>query len=319
MAYHRQQGVDTHIARIFNTYGPRMRQHDGRAIPTFLRQALEEKPITVFGDGSQTRSFCFVDDLIEGLFRLAMSDYHQPVNVGNPDEMTLLELAEKIVQLTAAALRDRVRGPADRRSQGAPARHHPRPRGARLGAEGLARRGPAAHDREPRPHACAGLTARGRRAVPARPARALLATSPAPRSARPSLRPVCEAVEGLSEENNLALLALAARHLDGGECYVEAGTYRGRSLIAAALGGAEAAIGIDNFSFDDSDPAGLRAQHRALRRRRPRAGDPRRHGGGAAGRAPAADRRLLLRRRPLDGGDAGGARRRHGRSWPIRR
>ena len=97
MAYHRQQGVDTHIARIFNTYGPRMRQHDGRAIPTFLRQALEGKPITVFGDGSQTRSFCFVEDLIEGLFRLAMSDYHQPVNVGNPDEMTLLELAEKIV------------------------------------------------------------------------------------------------------------------------------------------------------------------------------------------------------------------------------
>jgi dTDP-glucose 4,6-dehydratase len=102
MAYHRQQGVDTHIARIFNTYGPRMRQHDGRAIPTFLRQALEGKPITVFGDGSQTRSFCYVDDLVEGLFRLAMSDYHQPVNVGNPDEMTLLELAEKIVQLTAA-------------------------------------------------------------------------------------------------------------------------------------------------------------------------------------------------------------------------
>src|SRR4051794_39120899 len=100
MAYHRQQGVDTHIARIFNTYGPRMRQHDGRAIPSFLRQALEGKPITVFGDGSQPRSFCFVDDLIEGLFRLATSDYHLPVNVGNPNEMTLLELAEKIVALT---------------------------------------------------------------------------------------------------------------------------------------------------------------------------------------------------------------------------
>jgi UDP-glucuronate decarboxylase len=100
MAYHRQQGVDTHIARIFNTYGPRMRQHDGRAIPNFLRQALEGKPITVFGDGSQTRSFCYVDDLIEGLFRLAMSDYHLPVNVGNPDEMTLVELAERIVALT---------------------------------------------------------------------------------------------------------------------------------------------------------------------------------------------------------------------------
>ena len=100
MAYHRQQGVDTHIARIFNTYGPRMRQHDGRAIPTFLRQACEGKPLTVFGDGSQTRSFCYVDDLIEGLFRLAMSDEHLPVNVGNPDEMTLLELADQIRLLT---------------------------------------------------------------------------------------------------------------------------------------------------------------------------------------------------------------------------
>jgi dTDP-glucose 4,6-dehydratase len=100
MAYHRQQGVDTHIARIFNTYGPRMRQHDGRAIPTFLRQACEGKPLTVFGDGSQTRSFCYVDDEIEGLFRLAMSDEHQPVNIGNPDEMTLLELAERIRDLT---------------------------------------------------------------------------------------------------------------------------------------------------------------------------------------------------------------------------
>jgi dTDP-glucose 4,6-dehydratase len=102
MAYHRQQGVDTHIARIFNTYGPRMRQHDGRAIPTFLRQALEGKPLTVFGDGSQTRSFCYVDDLIEGLFRLAMSDEHMPVNIGNPAEMTLLELAERIRELTGA-------------------------------------------------------------------------------------------------------------------------------------------------------------------------------------------------------------------------
>ena len=102
MAYHRQQGVDTHIVRIFNTYGPRMRQHDGRAIPTFLRQAIEGKPLTVFGDGSQTRSFCFVDDLIEGIFRLTMSGEHMPVNVGNPNEMTLLELAERIRDLTGA-------------------------------------------------------------------------------------------------------------------------------------------------------------------------------------------------------------------------
>ena len=100
MAYHRQQGVDTHIVRIFNTYGPRMRQHDGRAIPTFIRQALEGKPMTVFGDGSQTRSFCYVDDLIEGILRLAMSDFHMPVNIGNPDEMTLLELAETIQRMT---------------------------------------------------------------------------------------------------------------------------------------------------------------------------------------------------------------------------
>jgi dTDP-glucose 4,6-dehydratase len=103
MAYHRQQGVDTHIARIFNTYGPRMRQHDGRAIPTFLRQARSGRPITVFGDGSQTRSFCYVDDLIEGLFRLAMSDEHMPVNIGNPKEMTLLELATHVLELTGSS------------------------------------------------------------------------------------------------------------------------------------------------------------------------------------------------------------------------
>ena len=102
MAYHRQQGVDTHIARIFNTYGPRMRANDGRAIPTFLRQAMEGKPLTVFGDGSQTRSFCYVDDLIEGLFRLTMSNEHMPVNIGNPNEMTLLELAERVIALTGA-------------------------------------------------------------------------------------------------------------------------------------------------------------------------------------------------------------------------
>jgi len=100
MAYHRQQGVDTAIVRIFNSYGPRMRAHDGRAIPTFLRQALGNRPITVFGDGSQTRSFCFVSDLIRGLIALAESGYHDPVNVGNPDEFTLLELAETVRELT---------------------------------------------------------------------------------------------------------------------------------------------------------------------------------------------------------------------------
>ncbi|MGI8728327.1 MAG: UDP-glucuronic acid decarboxylase family protein [Solirubrobacterales bacterium] len=102
MAYHRQQGVDTAIVRIFNTYGPRMRPHDGRAIPTFMRQALQEKPLTVFGDGSQTRSFCFVDDLIRGLVALMESDEHQPVNIGNPNEMTLLELARTIIEVTGS-------------------------------------------------------------------------------------------------------------------------------------------------------------------------------------------------------------------------
>ena len=103
MAYHRQQGVDTAIVRIFNTYGPRMRPNDGRAIPTFLRQALQDRPITVFGDGSQTRSFCFVSDLIRGIIALAESGYHDPVNIGNPDEFTLLELAEEVKSLTGSS------------------------------------------------------------------------------------------------------------------------------------------------------------------------------------------------------------------------
>ena len=102
MAYHRQQGVDTCIVRIFNTYGPRMRPNDGRAIPTFLRQALESKPLTVFGDGSQTRSFCYVDDLIRGLHRLMLSGEHLPVNIGNPRELSLLELAETVLKVTGS-------------------------------------------------------------------------------------------------------------------------------------------------------------------------------------------------------------------------
>ena len=102
MAYHRQQGVDTAIVRIFNTYGPRMRPHDGRAIPTFLRQALDSRPLTVFGDGSQTRSFCFVSDLIAGIIALAESGHHFPVNIGNPDEFTLLELAETVIEVTGS-------------------------------------------------------------------------------------------------------------------------------------------------------------------------------------------------------------------------
>jgi dTDP-glucose 4,6-dehydratase len=102
MAYHRQQGVDTCIVRIFNTYGTRMRPHDGRAIPTFVRQAIADDPLTVFGDGSQTRSFCYVDDLIRGLVLLAESGEHFPVNIGNPQELTLLELAQAVIDVTGS-------------------------------------------------------------------------------------------------------------------------------------------------------------------------------------------------------------------------
>ena len=103
MAYHRQQGVDTTIVRIFNTYGSKMRPNDGRAIPTFLRQALASQPLTVFGDGSQTRSFCYVDDLMRGLYLLATSGEHLPVNLGNPSEFTILELAEKVLRVTGSS------------------------------------------------------------------------------------------------------------------------------------------------------------------------------------------------------------------------
>jgi len=102
MAYHTQQGVDTAIVRIFNTYGPRMRSHDGRAIPTFMRQALENSPITVFGQGEQTRSFCYVDDLIRGLHLLAESEEHLPVNIGNPGEFSILELAQTVIRVTSS-------------------------------------------------------------------------------------------------------------------------------------------------------------------------------------------------------------------------
>ncbi len=100
MAYHRFHGVDTKIVRIFNTYGPRMRAKDGRAVPAFISQALEGEPITVFGDGGQTRSFCYVSDLIDGIYRLAVSKESGPINIGNPNEMTVLQLARKVVELT---------------------------------------------------------------------------------------------------------------------------------------------------------------------------------------------------------------------------
>jgi len=103
MAYHREKGVDTHIVRIFNTYGPRMRLNDGRALPNFIYQALTGQPITVYGDGSQTRSFCYVDDLIEGIYRLMQSDEHLPTNIGNPQEITIREFAQRVKTLTGSS------------------------------------------------------------------------------------------------------------------------------------------------------------------------------------------------------------------------
>lgn len=100
MAYHTYHGVETRIVRIFNTYGPRMRLNDGRVLPAFIGQALRGEDLTIFGDGSQTRSFCYVDDLVEGIYRLLMSDYAQPVNVGNPQEITIKDFAEEIIKLT---------------------------------------------------------------------------------------------------------------------------------------------------------------------------------------------------------------------------
>jgi dTDP-glucose 4,6-dehydratase len=103
MAYHRYHSMNTHIVRIFNTYGPRMRLNDGRVVPAFIGQALTGQPITIFGDGTQTRSFCYVSDLIDGIVRLMMSDFHEPVNVGNPREMTIRQFAEEILRIIGAA------------------------------------------------------------------------------------------------------------------------------------------------------------------------------------------------------------------------
>ncbi len=102
MAYHKTHGINTHIVRIFNTYGPRMRKKDGRAIPNFISQVLKDEPITVYGKGTQTRSFCFVSDLIEGLYLLSQSDIHDPVNIGNPVELNIIDLAKKIIKLTGS-------------------------------------------------------------------------------------------------------------------------------------------------------------------------------------------------------------------------
>jgi dTDP-glucose 4,6-dehydratase len=123
MAYHRHHGLDTRIARIFNTYGPRMRLDDGRAVPNFLCQALKGEPLTIYGDGSQTRSFCYIDDLVEGLFRLLSSDYHDPVNLGNPTEITINELAEAVNRLSGNRAGTKML--PDRRDSSDPQRRRP--------------------------------------------------------------------------------------------------------------------------------------------------------------------------------------------------
>ena len=142
MAYHRAHGVETRIVRIFNTYGPRMRVEDGRAIPAFLSQALRGEDVTVFGDGSQTRSLCYVSDLVDGIYRLMMSDTPDPVNIGNPDELTIRAARRAHRGPDRLEVADRGAAPAGRRPEGAPARHHPGADDPGLGAQGLARRGP---------------------------------------------------------------------------------------------------------------------------------------------------------------------------------
>ena len=159
MAYHHQQGVDTAIVRIFNTYGPRMRPHDGRGVSNFLRQALAGRPITVFGDGSQTRSFCYVDDLIRGIIPSPSAASTSPVNIGNPNEFTLLELAPRCIEVTGRTSRDRLRGAAD----DDPMRASPTsraPGSCSAGSRRSGSRGPGADDRGVR----AGRTASGRHA-----------------------------------------------------------------------------------------------------------------------------------------------------------
>jgi dTDP-glucose 4,6-dehydratase len=123
MAYHRYHSMDTRIVRIFNTYGPRMRLDDGRAVPNFLRQAIEGEPLTIYGDGRQTRSFCYIDDLIEGLYRLMQTKFHGPINLGNPVEMTIEELAELVLKLTGSEAG--VEYLADRRDRTDPQQRRP--------------------------------------------------------------------------------------------------------------------------------------------------------------------------------------------------
>ncbi len=147
MAYHRFHGVDTRIVRIFNTYGERMRLNDGRVVPAFVSQALRGEPLTVFGDGSQTRSFCYVSDLVDGIYRLLMSDEVDPVNIGNPNEMTVLQFAEAIRKITGSSAEIEFRGAAGGRPEGPSTRHHESAQDPGVGAEGAARGRAPAHDR----------------------------------------------------------------------------------------------------------------------------------------------------------------------------
>jgi dTDP-glucose 4,6-dehydratase len=125
MAYHRYHGVDTRIARIFNTYGPRMRLDDGRVVSNFIVQALRGEPLTVYDDGSRTRSFCYIDDMVEGIYRLLLSDEVYPVNLGNPDEMTILEFARKVLEISGSSSEIRFVTPADERTKDDPHRRRP--------------------------------------------------------------------------------------------------------------------------------------------------------------------------------------------------
>ena len=149
MDYHRMHKLNMRIVRIFNTYGPRMHPYDGRVVSNFIRQALRGEDITIFGDGSQTRSFCYRDDLVEGIIRMmnGPDDFIGPVNLGNPGEFTILELAELVIELTGSKSKIVHRAAAAGRPHPPPARHHAGPQASRLGAEGAAPRRPAENDR----------------------------------------------------------------------------------------------------------------------------------------------------------------------------
>ena len=167
MAYHRYHGVDTRIVRIFNTYGPRMRPRDGRVVSNFIVQALRGEPLTVYGDGSQTRSFCYVDDEVEGIFRLFMRGDDQPTNIGNPDEFTVSSSRRRSSASPSRHRRSSRMPLPDRRSQSPPAGHHPGPPAARLGAEGAAHRRGGGRGRRGGP----GARGRAARAAPGGAAR----------------------------------------------------------------------------------------------------------------------------------------------------